>query len=638
MKRMLKWLLVSTCMVILMVLATGMASAATDISNAMVTVGGYSGTYSADYTGSAITPEVVVKVRNSSGYYYSYNTLSNGTDYTVSYNNNVNAGTATVTITGINDYTGVITKNFTIDTVSISSSKVKISVADATYTGYTITPSVTITYNNKTLRQGTDYTLSTVTEKNAGSASVTITGTGNFSSYTTKSFTINKKNLNTCTVSVSDQKYTGRALQPTVTVYNGSLVVPSDDYSVSYSNNTNIGTATVTVTAASSYYSYSSGNYTGTGTGTFKIKYDISNCTFTIGKCTYTGSAVTPELTIKANSKALTKGSDYSVAVSNNINAGQGKLTITGSGYYIGTVTKSFTIEPKSITLATATLILPEEKYVYNGSAFTPDVTVADGTTALVKDKDYTLTYKTNKNPGYGYAVITGKGNYGSSQKLKFSIYPSTPKISKIEQTAKNSVTLSWKKGPSGLKYIIYRNGSKIGTTKKNATSYKDTKSKTNGKNYAYQIVAVPSNASSLTSEMSAKKNCYYLKAPTIKAYVAGSRVLSASWSKNSKADGYQVQWSTSSKFSSKKTSTVKKGASLSKTLGGLVVGRTYYFRVRAYKTVEEKYEVVTTTTNELGEEIQTTETKTKKVKYYSSWSNTASKAPITATAHSSAS
>ena len=628
MKRMLKWLLVSTCMVILMVLATGMASAATqkDISNASVSVGSWYDSY--DYTGSEIKPSVSV-------YYSGY--LTEGTDYTVSYSNNINAGTATVTVTGQGTYTGTATKTFTISTKSISSSDVKISVADATYTGYTITPSVTITYNNKTLKQGTDYTLSTVTQKDAGSANVTINGKGNFSSYTTEYFTINKKNLNTCTVSVSDQKYTGRALQPTVTVYNGSLVVPSSDYTVSYSNNTNIGTATVTVTAKSSYYS-SSGNYTGTGAGTFKIKYDISNCTFTIGKCTYTGSAVTPELTIKANSKALTKGSDYSVAVSNNINAGQGKLTITGSGYYIVTVTKSFTIEPKSITLATATLVLPEEKYVYNGSSFTPDVTVADGTTALVKDKDYTLTYKTNKNPGYGYAVITGKGNYGSSQKLKFSIYPSTPKIKKIEQTAKNTVKLSWKKGPSGLKYIIYRNGSKIGTTKKNATSYKDTKSKTNGKNYAYQIVAVPSKASSLTSEKSAKKNCYYLKAPTIKAYVAGSRVLSASWSKNSKADGYQVQWSTSSKFSSKKTSTVKKGSSLSKTLGGLVVGRTYYFRVRAYKTVEEKYEVVKTTTNELGEEIQTTETKTKKVKYYSSWSNTASKAPITATAHSSAS
>ena len=411
-------------------------------------------------------------------------------------------------------------------------------------------------------------------------------------------------------------------------------MVPSSEYSVKYSNNTNIGTATVTVTA-STYYTC---NYTGTGAGTFKIKYDISNCTFTISKCTYTGSAVTPELTIKANSKALTKGSDYSVAVSNNINAGQGKLTITGTGYYIGTVTKNFTIEPKSVTSLTTALILPEEKYIYNGSAFTPDVTVKDGDKTLVKDTDYTLTYKTNTNPGYGYAVIKGKGNYGSTQKLKFSIYPSTPSISKIKQTAKNTVTISWKKGPSGLKYIVYRNGIKLGTTKKNATSYKDTKKKTNGKTYEYSIVSVPSNASSLTSEMSAKVSSYYLKAPTISAKIAGSGVLTASWSKNKQADGYQVQWSKSSSFSSKKTSTIKKGSSLSKTLRGLTIGKKYYFRVRAYKTVEVQYEVVTTTTDSKGIETQTVETKTKKVKFYSSWSNTASKAPITATAHSSAS
>ena len=627
MKRILRWLLISTCMLIFMVMVSGVANAATDISNAKITIGGTT-YYSTYYTGSKIEPEVKV--------YYNYGYLSKS-DYTVSYSNNINVGTATVTVKGTGEnYTGEATKTFQIESVPISDSDVKIKVADATYTGQVVKPSVTITYNGMTLKEGTDYKVTGLTNSDVGGASLIIWGEGNFSSQTLEGFTINEKNLKDCRVSVSDQKYTGKALTPTVTVYNGSVIVPTSDYSVSYSNNTNIGTATVTIVASTS--NKSSGNYTGTATATFKIKQDISKCTFTIGKCTYTGSALTPEITVEANSKTLTRGSDYTVAVSNNINAGQGKITITGSGYYIGTVTMNFTIEPKSVTSLTNTLILPEEKYVYNGSAFTPDVTVKDGDKTLVKDTDYTLTYKTNTNPGYGYAVIKGKGNYGSTQKLKFSIYPSTPSISKIKQTSKNTVTISWKKGPSGLKYIVYRNGIKLGTTKKNATSYKDTKKKTNGKTYEYSIVSVPSNASSLTSETSAKVSSYYLKAPTISAKIAGSGVLTASWSKNKQADGYQVQWSKSSSFSSKKTSTIKKGSSLSKTLRGLTIGKKYYFRVRAYKTVEVQYEVVTTTTDSKGIETQTVETKTKKVKFYSSWSNTASKAPITATAHSSAS
>ena len=89
-----------------------------------------------------------------------------------------------------------------------------------------------------------------------------------------------------------------------------------------------------------------------------------------------------------------------------------------------------------------------------------------------------------------------------------------------------------------------------------------------------------------------------------------------AKWNKVKDVDGYQLQMSTSKKFTKKKTYTIKNGAAVKKVLAGLTAGRKYYFRVRAYKTIKDE------------------ETK---VKYYSSWSNTAVKAPITASAHSSA-
>ena len=81
------------------------------------------------------------------------------------------------------------------------------------------------------------------------------------------------------------------------------------------------------------------------------------------------------------------------------------------------------------------------------------------------------------------------------------------------------------------------------------------------------------------------------------------------------------------------------------KFLSGLTVGKKYYFRVRAYRTITEEVPVEAKENTEAGSatadqtEISTevkTEKKTKK--YYSSWSKTVSGKPITATAHSSAS
>lgn len=654
MKRHIRWIIITASVIVMLLALSGIAYGETTLnrSNTIITVysEGYGTGGEYTYTGSAITPKVRVTYQDVANHYRSTD-LKEGKDYTISCSNNVNVGEATVTITGMGNYSGEISKKFTIKKAALVAygSKVEASVPDATYTGYNITPNITLTFNGKAMKENVDYTVESITAKDAGRYSISVNGKGNFEGSKTVYFTINEKPLSECRVSVSDQKYTGRALRPAVTVYNGSVVVPSSEYSVSYSNNTEIGTATVTVSA-----NYSADNYKGTGTGSFKIKYDIAKCAYTIGKCTYTGSALTPEVTIKQGSKTLTKGTDYLMQVSNNTNAGQGTISITGSGYYLGTVTKTFVIEPKSIALASAVLKLPEEKYLYNGTGFTPDVEVKDGTVALVKDKDYTLKYEKNVNPGYGYAVLTGKGNYGKTQSLKFAIYPSKPKITKVEATDKNTATIKWKKGPAGLKYVVYRNGNEIGTTKKNAVSFTDKKKRTNGKNYAYTIVSVPYNAKALTSETSEAKNCYYLKAPKMSASVSGSRMLTASWSKNKQADGYQLQWSTSAKFTNKKTVTIKNNKTFKKTLSGLSVGRKYYFRVRVYKTVEEEYEVIkpvetvpTETTTETVGVVETTdatqvepekETKVKKVKYYSSWSNTAVKAPITASAQSAAS
>ena len=579
------------------------------------------------YTGKEVRP--VVKAYHK---VYGYNYLVEGRDYTVEYSNNINVGTATVKVTGTTNYTGNVTGTFEIKPCSIS--KVNFTMSTTYYSEGPQAVKVSGEYNGIALKENVDYTITSIQN-----GRINIEGKGNFTGTTYTYFSVKAKPLDMCTVKVSDVEYTGSAVKPSVTVYNDGYVVPSSKYNVSYSNNVEVGIATVKVTSANSSY------YTGSTTASFRIKYGISKCSVTVDSPTYTGSPVKPAVTIKKGNTVLKENVDYSLSFSNNTNAGTGTVKITGMGSYTGTATKSFTINPKSVSTAVVTLVLPEEKYVYSGEAFTPDATAADGTVALVKDKDYTISYSKNINPGYGQVIVKGIGNYGSSKTEKFEILPSEAKISGFEVADNNGIKIKWAKGPSTCKYKVYRSGKLIGTTKKGATYYIDKKSKTNGKKYEYTIQAVAADSDDLKGEMSNVKYTYYIKAPVAKVSVSGNRALTVSWKKISNAGGYQVQWSTSSKFKTKKTSTIKDNATLRKFLSGLTVGKKYYFRVRAYRTITEEVPVEVKENTEAGSatadqtEISTevkTEKKTKK--YYSSWSKTVSGKPITATAHSSAS
>ena len=211
------------------------------------------------YDGNAKTPAVTVKMGNK--------TLTAGTDYSVQYTNNTNAGTATVTVTGAGNYTGTKAASFTISQADLSQSSVSPSPTSYTYDGSAKTPTVTVKMGNKTLTAGTDYSIQYSDNTNVGTASVTLTGAGNYTGTKTASFTISKADLSQASVSLSPTRYTydGSAKTPTVTVKLGNTTLQAGtDYTVQYENNKSVGTATVTVTGK--------GNYTGTAKATFKIK------------------------------------------------------------------------------------------------------------------------------------------------------------------------------------------------------------------------------------------------------------------------------------------------------------------------------------------------------------------------------
>ena len=147
------------------------------ISKASVTLS--TSTYA--YDGKAETPSVTVKVGGK--------TLKKDTDYTVSYSNNTKIGTAKVTITGKGNYTGSISKTYSIKN---NFKKATISgISNKSYTGKNITQSITVKYNGKTLKNGTDYTVSYSNNKKVGTATVKITGKGSYTGTITKTFKIN---------------------------------------------------------------------------------------------------------------------------------------------------------------------------------------------------------------------------------------------------------------------------------------------------------------------------------------------------------------------------------------------------------------------------------------------------------------
>jgi len=148
--------------------------------------------------------------------------------------------------------------------ISISKASVTLSTSTYAYDGKAKKPGVTVKLNGKTLKNGTDYTVSYSNNTKVGTATVKITGKGNYTGSVSKTYNI-KNNFKKATISgISNKSYTGKNITQSFTVkYNGKTLKKGTDYTVSYLSNKNIGTATVKVTGK--------GSYAGTITKTFKI-------------------------------------------------------------------------------------------------------------------------------------------------------------------------------------------------------------------------------------------------------------------------------------------------------------------------------------------------------------------------------
>lgn len=396
---------------------TGSSADAAAVTNCTV-----SGLTAKTYTGKAQTQSITVKYRNK--------TLKNGKDYTVSYQNNINAGTAYVIIKGKGSYSGTVKRSFSIKPAIIYKQCTFYKIALQYYTGSQIKPVPKIKNGTTTLKNGTDFTLTYQNNVNKGTAKVYIKGKGNYSGSCSLTFSITARPVSTLKITVPSVTYNGKAQKPAVTAkYNNYKFKNGTDYTLSYKNNTKIGTATVTVKGK--------GKLSGTKSVTFKINAKpIKNAVITYNNSlTYNGSTLSPAVTVKYGNATLKKNTDYTVAYSNNVNAGTGTITITGKGIYGGSVKKTFTIKKLGIS---ATAVSGTGNKVYTGSVIKPVPAVKVGGRTLKNGTDFTVSYKNNTEPGTATLKVTGKGNYSGSVSKTFKI--TARAINDVEVTVPDTV------------------------------------------------------------------------------------------------------------------------------------------------------------------------------------------------------
>jgi len=319
-----------------------------------------------------------------------------------------------------------------------------------------------VTWSSSNTSVATVSTEGIVTAVSAGTTTVTVT-------------TVDGKKTASCTVTVSNISVpvTGVSLNKT----SASLVV----------GNTEELTATITpTTATNQIITWNSSNTTvaevsaagvvtanNVGTANITVTTDDGNktascnvtvnpkvITFTIDAIparTYTGSAISPIVTVRDGSTALTLNTDYTVAYTNNINAGPATVTVSGTGNYVGSSgSGTFTINAKVITFTVDAI----SAQTYTGTPITPTIGVKDGSTTLKLTTDYTVTYSNNTNAGTATVTVSGVDNYaGSSGSKTFNINKATgatvisPTLNKATQ---NSITINAIAAPSNGQTVEY--------------------------------------------------------------------------------------------------------------------------------------------------------------------------------------
>ena len=523
------------------------------------------------YTGSAMEPAIVVTLPNGD--------VLPADEYTVVYNDgaaHTDCGTVTVRVEGKNNYAGTLTTSFNILPFDVNNASAT-AIAAVDYTGSATTPAFTLTHGDVTMVNGADYTVAYTNNTKAGTATVTVTGQGNYTGTKTISYTINKIDISKGTVSVGNVVYTGATQTPAVSVTAGGLELTANDYTVAYANNVNAGTATVTVTGK--------GNFTGTKAVKFTVaKANVEDAVIsTIADQAYTGSAIKPVPTVTLNGKTLTRGTDYELSYMYNIEPGsEAVVIIEGMGNYTGETAQLFTITgPQDIAKATVGSISAK---TYTGSAIKPVPTVTYNGVKLVKGTDYTVSYSNNTKAGTAKVIIKGIGSYTGQITKTFTIKKAA--ISTVKITTPLTYNGKVRKAQVTI------NGKTVSTTDYSVAYYSNSKatkkiSASKVKNVGTYYVKITSKNVNFAKGSTIKKMVINPKTITFKSLVAGSKAFTANWTKRTEqTTGFQIRYAKTSAMKSPVTKKVTSTKTTKLKVTGLKARTNYYVQIRTYKTV----------------------------------------------------
>ena len=317
-----------------------------------------------------------------------------------------------------------------------------------------------------------------------------------------------------------------------------------------------------------------------------RVDVTLSKTTFT-----YNGKEQKPTVTVKdTDGNILKNGTDFTVTYpSNSVNVDGYNLKVTlKKKYYNGSETFYYEIRPKSIEKMTVTL--SSNTYTYDGKYKKPTVKIS----GLKYGTDYTCYYYDNLYTGVATVEIYGEGNYTGSTEKNFKIVPAKIKGFKAAKVSSTAVYLKWDNRSEDYGMQIYDMTAKKVIANIFGYRYDYMLKKLNpGTVYKFKIRETYKTSDGIllcgpwsdTLEFATNP-----AVPTIKSIKsAKSNTLSVTWDKQTSAAGYQLQYSTSSKFASNATKTIKisKNSQTSYNIAKLTGGKKYYVRIRSYKAVK---------------------------------------------------
>ena len=447
--------------------------------------------------------------------------------------------------------------------------------------------------------------------------------------------------LSDCTVTLSYHKtaYDGKEKTPKITVKNSNGIVSEEDYTVTYADNVNAGNAKVIITAKTGDVSIkgtvekgftiakakqsvsaastdeqihvkASTEIQADGIGDISLKTSTPDLV-DINETTVTGKKAGLAL-IKVTVSGDANHEEASTMVAVGVNENhvieqmiENQKTLENGDVEYDEVQRC-TLCKEEISRTTRFLKnikscevkLTASTYVYDGKEVKPEVTVLLEDTTLSEGTDYRLEYQDNNRVGEASVSVTGIGNYTDTKTVSFQIVekpkqPTAPVIEKLDTVnitsianAKKGIKLIWNRVSGAQGYIIYRAYGKGGykaikTVTNGATAaYTDTGATTNGGKYTYAVCAYKGSIKGAY----VGKTYYYLKQNRISSVKNNaSKKATVKWTRNTKANGYQVNYKTGKK---QKTITVKSNKTLNKVLKSLKKKATYSVKVRSYKKV----------------------------------------------------